>query len=105
MAPNSTIDFIVAQGAASTSVDAHSCSPKIVRDSWGSEIQRRSLISCSGSFELNTPMFQFDDFSKSEFELPRTRVLPDLRDHYGDFRRIRLHSIDEAQQERRPNLR
>jgi hypothetical protein len=60
MAPNSTIDFIVAQGAASTSVVAHSCSPKIVRDSWGSEIQRHSLISCSRSLELYTPMFQFD---------------------------------------------
>jgi hypothetical protein len=48
MAPNSTMDFTVAQGAASTSVDADSCSAKIVRDSWGSEIQRHSLISRSG---------------------------------------------------------
>jgi hypothetical protein len=44
-------------------------------------------------------MFQFDDFSKNEFELPRTRVLPDLRYHYGDFRGVRLHPVNKTEQE------
>jgi hypothetical protein len=40
-------------------------------------------------------MFQFDDFSKNEFELPRTRILPDLRYQHGDFRRVRRHSVND----------
>lgn len=50
-------------------------------------------------------MLQFDDFSKDEFELPRTRVLPDLRDHYSDLRRARLHSVNQTEQEGHLDLR
>ena len=67
--------------------------------------QSHSLISCGGSFELYAPMFQFDDFSKNEFELPRTRVFPNLRYHHGDFRRFRLHPVNEAEQKGHPDLR
>jgi len=56
-------------------------------------------------FVQYSKLFQFDDFSKNEFELPGTEVLPDLRDRYSNFPGVRLHAVNEAEQEGHLNLR